>query len=187
MKQENYNIEIQGLKLGTYQYVYNLGNSFFNRFPNSLIQNADLNVDITLEKRAHVIELNLNFTGTVELECDRSLELFQEPLQLQQKLLYKFGDEPGEVDEQLTILAWNDQYIELIQAIYDFVILSLPMKKLHPKFRDENLSDDNEGEGLLVYTTLTEEEAEVERLESENQVDSRWATLLKLKENNSAK
>ena len=71
MKQENYNIEIQGLKLGTYTYVFNLGNSFFSRFPNSLIQNSDLNVDITLEKRPHIFELNLNFTGTVELECDR--------------------------------------------------------------------------------------------------------------------
>ena len=186
MKQENYNIEIQGLKLGTYTYVFNLGNSFFSRFPNSLIQNSDLNVDITLEKRPHIFELNLNFTGTVELECDRSLELFQEALHLQQKLLYKFGDEPGEVDEQLSILAWNDQYIELSQAIYDYVILSLPMKKLHPKFRNETLIEDETGEGLLVYTTLTEEEAEAEKIESENQVDSRWATLLKLKENNSA-
>jgi hypothetical protein len=60
------------------------------------------------------------------------------------------------------------------------------MKKLHPKFRNETLIEDETGEGLLVYTTLTEEEAEAEKIESENQVDSRWATLLKLKENNSA-
>ena len=186
MRQENYHIEIQGLKLGTYEYGFDLGTSFFAKFPNSIIQNADLKVEITLEKRAHIIELNLQFSGTAELECDRSLELFHEPLDLVQKLLYKFGEEPGEVDEQLTILAWNDQYIELSQAIYDFVILSLPMKKLHPKFRGEILEIADDTDGLLVYTTQTEEEKEIEKLEAETEVDSRWAALLKLKENNSA-
>lgn len=186
MKQENYRIEIQGLKLGSFKYEFDLGTAFFANFPNAIIQNAALKVDIALEKRAHLIELNLQFSGTVELECDRSLELFHEPLNLVQKLLYKFGEEPGEVDEQLTILGWKDQYIELSQAIYDFVILSLPMKKLHPKFRGEVLEATDETDGLLVYTTQTEEEKEIERLEAENEVDSRWATLLKLKENNSA-
>ena len=186
MKQENYRIEIQGLKLGAYSYVFNLNSTFFANFPNSIVQNAALSVEISLEKRAHIIELNLQFSGTVELECDRSLDLFNEPVQLQQKLLYKFGDEPGEVDEQLTILAWNEQHIELAQAIYDLVILSLPMKKLHPKFRDEEITAVDDTDGLLVYSTLTPEEEEVRKLEAETQVDSRWAALLPLKENNSA-
>ena len=180
MKQEKYRIEIQGLKLGSYEYDFTLSNNFFLLFPGSLIQKAAINLHIELEKRAHIIELNLSFAGWVELECDRSLELFEEPINLRQKLLYKFGEEPGEIDEQLTILAWNEQHIELAQAVYDLVILSLPMKKLHPKFRETpDASADNE-EVIQIYTTLTSEEAIALQEEQENSIDPRWAALLKL-------
>jgi uncharacterized protein len=181
VKQEKYRIEIQGLKLGSYSYDFSLADNFFQLFPGSLVQRAALTLHIELEKRAHIIELNLGFAGWVELECDRSLELFEEPISLNQKLLYKFGEEPGEVDEQLTILAWNEQHIELAQAVYDLIILSLPMKKLHPKFREtpDVISDDEEV--IQIYTTLTDEEAEALQKDAENTIDPRWAALLSLK------
>jgi uncharacterized metal-binding protein YceD (DUF177 family) len=51
------------------------------------------------------------------------------------------------------------------------------MKKLHPRFREEDIDE----EGLLVYTSEKEEPTNEPK---EQEIDPRWAALSKLRMNN---
>ncbi|MGI9543667.1 MAG: YceD family protein, partial [Cyclobacteriaceae bacterium] len=62
--------------------------------------------------------------------------------------------------------------LDLSQYIYEFVALSVPMKKLHPRF------DGEPSEDALVYSSSDE----MQTTEQEA-TDPRWAALKKLKKN----
>jgi len=54
--------------------------------------------------------------------------------------------------------------------MYEFISLEIPIKKLHPKFRDE---EDDNGEGKIVYKS--------ESKDDDSDIDPRWEKLKKLK------
>ena len=122
--------------------------------------------------------MDFDITANVELTCDRSLELFDEEVQVEEKYIYKFGDRYEEITDEIEMIPYGADTINIAQHIYDFIGISLPMKKLHPRFRDEDIEE----EGLLVYTSEKEEETTDEPKEQE--IDPRWAALNKLRMNN---
>jgi uncharacterized metal-binding protein YceD (DUF177 family) len=76
--------------------------------------------------------------------------------------------------------------INVAQLIYEFILLAIPAKKIHPDFLEEMDEEDFEGEGELVYVSNEEfddklsEEQEDSRA-SEEKTDPRWEILKKLK------
>jgi uncharacterized metal-binding protein YceD (DUF177 family) len=69
------------------------------------------------------------------------------------------------------------------QLIYEFILLALPLKKIHPDYRNELDEEDNELEGGFVYIdeASTEDSTEETEEESTRPVDPRWEKLGKLK------
>jgi uncharacterized metal-binding protein YceD (DUF177 family) len=59
--------------------------------------------------------------------------------------------------------------------MYEFIVLSIPIKKLHPDLRNE---DEDESDVKIVYSTSTENEQEEKK---EEDIDPRWEKLKKLK------
>jgi uncharacterized metal-binding protein YceD (DUF177 family) len=53
--------------------------------------------------------------------------------------------------------------------MYEFIAVAIPIKKLHPRFRDEDGGDEA---GKIVYRASTE---------GDSSVDPRWDALKKLK------
>jgi uncharacterized metal-binding protein YceD (DUF177 family) len=74
------------------------------------------------------------------------------------------------------MIPYGADTINIAQHIYDFIGISLPMKKLHPRFRNDDIDED----GLLVYTS----EQEPTKEPKEQEIDPRWAALGKLRMNN---
>ncbi len=116
--------------------------------------------------------MDFEITGSVELTCDRSLEVFDEPIHIFEKFIYKYGDRHEEITDELEMIPHGTATINIAQHIYDFIAVSIPMKRLHPRFRDEEIEED----GLLLYSTDKET---VE--EKEQEIDPRWAALNKLR------
>jgi uncharacterized metal-binding protein YceD (DUF177 family) len=123
----------------------------------------------------------------VKLICDRSLEEFFEPLDLKEKIIFKYGEEEQEINEDVYMITRDTPKINVAQFIYEFVLLGLPAKRIHPDYRTEMDEDDYEGEGMYAYIdgdTFEDEETE-EEINSEKQeeesTDPRWELLKKLK------
>jgi len=128
-----------------------------------------------------LIELTFHILGKVELVCDRSLETFEHPLDFTEKMIYKFGSEVKEIDENVMMITRDTPSINVAQLIYEFILLALPLKKIHPDYTNELDEEDNELEGRFVYLDETFTEDSEEEKESTTPVDPRWEKLGKLK------
>lgn len=125
----------------TSEVTYQLDDRFFESFEGSLLEKGSLDVQVKLDKTPRHIQLFFSIQGQVELSCDRTLELFDYPIHIDQVVHFKIGDENKELDVDLYMIDRQASKIELAQHIYDFVSLAVPMKQLHPRFSLEDEMD----------------------------------------------
>ncbi|MFC6999252.1 YceD family protein [Rufibacter roseus] len=176
--------DINLVKLGNKSHVYefDLDNRFFELFDQELIQGGNLKADVTLDKSELLLQFNFHIKGNVTLNCDRSLEDFDYPMDVYQTLLVRYGQEDLELDVNVLQIVPETQYINVAQHLYDYIGLAVPMKKLHPRFveEDKELEEDPEAEGLLIYSTGPVDEDEDDD-DEDGPVDPRFAALKNLK------
>jgi len=176
----HFDIEIVKLNEGTHEFDYTLDDTFFGLFTDNLVEKGQIKASIKVVRSYSMLECTFHFKGEIELICDRSLEPFQYPIDSTHHLIFKFGDAYEELSDEIVVIDRNAPKINIASYLNEFVGLSVPMKKLHPKFREE---DEAHEDDYLVYTTKKEGEEE----EDPNDfVDPRWLALNKLKkdENN---
>ncbi|MBW8050850.1 MAG: DUF177 domain-containing protein [Cytophagales bacterium] len=164
---EEYNINVLQHSNQQHHYYYDIDNSFFENFEQDLLEKGGLSVDVSLTKTETLIELNFSIKGTVELYCDRSLELFDHSISINKNLILKYDEKNEELTDEIITIRRDTERINIAQYIYDFIMIAIPMKKIHPKFLDEY--KDTRNDTLLIYSSNNE---------SEN--DSRWDVLQKL-------
>lgn len=168
-----FNIDIFGLRTGSHDYHFDFEDKLFENYENSLVEKGRGVCDVVLKKTDTMITLGFSIEGSIELVCDRSEEKFDYPLSLKDTLILKYGDELDKLGEDVWIIPGGMQAINIEENIYELIGVAIPMKKLHPKFGE----DDSEGVEL-VYTS--EDESTDEETLSES-IDPRWDVLKKLK------
>ncbi len=171
-----FTIPILSLRNKSYTYDFEGSNGFFALFEHSLVEKGTFHAHLVLNKSSTMIQLDFHITGSVELTCDRSLELFDFPLDIHVKHILKFGETDEELTDEIEIVNRSAASINVAQYIYEFIGLAIPMKKIHPKFKDQVLEENEEG--LLVYRSKVDETEE-----EDEPIDPRWAALRKLGDN----
>lgn len=172
-----FEIEIQGLSLDQHSFDFSFGNDFFGAFEGSLIEKGEGSVHLELIKSETMLTLSFEIEGAVELICDRSLQPFNFPIEIREELMVKYGEEYAELDDDLIVVPRETQHLNVAQFIYEFVTVTIPMKKIHP---DLVAADDEEMAGSLVYTTSADEPP----AEDDGQpIDPRWEALKKFRNN----
>ena len=76
MGKSQYIIQFGGLPVGLHEFEFDVTDSFFNKVESSEIQKADIQVDATLTKQNHLLQMHFNIYGTVGVDCDRCLKYF---------------------------------------------------------------------------------------------------------------
>lgn len=159
-----------------------MNDNFFKEFEdNNLVTKGDLVANVELNKEGNHIEALFDIKGTVELTCDRSLELFDYALETDEKILYKYGVEEREINEEIYTITRDTPKLQMAQLIYEFILLALPAKKIHPDYAEEMDEDDFVQEGKLVYVSKGDEEEHEETSSEPGDADPRWDILKKLK------
>ena len=174
-----YDINIAGLSNKRYEYDFTSGDSFFAALEQDLIQKGNVQTHVLLDKSETMIRLDFHIVGTVEQTCDRSLDPYDEPVDTRQMMLLKFGDHNEELSDEIELIERNTATINVARYIFEFIGLSLPMKRLHPRFRNEEDEDDEESGKVIYRSDPTNEEADTDSPAT----DPRWAALRKLSEN----
>ena len=151
-----------------------MGDSFFQLFDNVLVEKGNLNADVVLDKQSTLITVNFRISGTVQLECDRSLELFDHPLKVDRMIIYQYGEEEEEISEDIVTITTGTQKINIAHLLYEFIGLALPMKRLHPSLAEQ---EDPWVEGEIVFSS----ESKKQDRDDAEEVDPRWQILRNLK------
>ncbi|SNB14896.1 conserved hypothetical protein [Flavobacterium psychrophilum] len=168
-----------GLKLGKHQFEYQISKAFFSHFEFDEFESANIKVSILLEKKNTMLELNFNHSGTINVPCDLTSEEFDLPINGNLKLIVRFGEIFNDENEDLLILPIGEHQVDVSQYIYEMVVLSIPLKKIHPGIQDGTL--ETEALSKLKEISVTEQ-AQDENVQEETEIkaentDPRWDKL----------
>lgn len=166
-------IQFSGLKIGKHQFEYLLDKKFFEDFEYHEFNNANIVVDLTLDKKTTMLELKFKHKGTVNVPCDLTNEDFDLPIKGKMNILVKFGDEFNDENEEFIILPHGEFQIQLAQYIYEMIVLSMPAKRIHPGVKDGSL----QSEALNQLAKFSPSESKKQETE---EIDPRWENLKKL-------
>lgn len=128
-------VPINGLTQGGTEFDWRADGTFFGKFDNSEILDAELSIGVHVEKAARYIGVDCSVRGTVRVVCDRCLEDLTLPVDTAFKLSVKFGEENGTADagdREIVMIPEGMAELDLSQFIYDYVCTSLPMRRVHP-------------------------------------------------------
>ncbi|AUD05606.1 YceD family protein [Spirosoma pollinicola] len=176
-----YDIHIVGLDNKRYEYDFTSDSSFFVALEQELIKAGNVQTHLVLDKSETMIRLDFHIVGAVEQTCDRSLDEYDELVDTQRSMLLKFGDHNEELSDEIELIERNTSTINVARYIFEFISLSLPMKRLHPRFRAEDDQDDDDQDVKLIYSSGVE--TNNDDADDQPDIDPRWAALRKLSDN----
>lgn len=170
-KLSQYNIQFSGLTAGKHEFEFEIGSDFFSHFDNTEINKAEIGVYVDFEKNERYLALDFHLEGVVWVNCDRCLEEIEIEIDYAPRLYVNFGDETSDLTDidDTMILSRSEDKIELAKHFYDYILLNMPIQKLHP--------DDEEG-----YSTCNPEMVEkIEKYKAgsndSDESDPRWDKL----------
>ena len=164
-----------GLKLGKHPFEFQINQAFFEKFEYHEYENCAIQVNVVLEKKSAMLELSFKHKGTVTVPCDLTNEIFDLPIKGKIKLVVTFGEEFNDDNEELLVLPHGEHQIDIAQYIYEMIVLSVPLKRIHPGIKDGTLKT----EALQKLSELTIKQQKLENKKEEN-IDPRWDKLKQL-------
>jgi uncharacterized metal-binding protein YceD (DUF177 family) len=168
-----YTVGIAKLQNKDYYFDWQCGRDFFESFEERFVDNGNCKVNMMLRKSEALLHLNFQIDGTLELVCDRSLEKFDHPFHTEGVQILRFSDHAEQINDEMELIPRGLAEISVAQYIYELISLSVPMKKLHPRFKEDQ--DDSTEELKLVYSS-EQKKKEVQ----EDNIDPRWEELKKI-------
>ena len=131
-KGSEYVVRFSELKEETETFEFFLEESFFQFHRSSEWASGRINAVVDVKKRPDGITIDCQMNGGLMVTCDRCLELFTLPVHLGQRLYVKYGKEAQELDDNIVVVAREENQIELGRFFYEYLLLSVPMKRVHP-------------------------------------------------------
>ena len=134
-------IPLNGLKQGRTRFSWKAGAEFFRNFDNKDIKDAEILVDVEVEKSGTYLGIDAEVSGNLTVACDRCGADVSLPVRSRISQSIKFGTEPvsgeeivvsEEVERETVYLPEDGGELDMSQTVYDFACLALPMKKVHP-------------------------------------------------------
>ena len=171
---KEFTIPFVGLKIGKHHFEYKLEQSFFEHFEYEDFNDVNINVDVVLDKKTTLLELNFKVVGWVDVNCDLTNEPYKQTIENEFDLVVKFGDEYNDEHIDVLIVPHGTYEINVQQYIYELAILAVPIKRVHPGVEDGTLDSE-------ILEKLEElSPGGKENKDKEEDIDPRWNTLKKL-------
>ncbi len=178
-KKSEYQIEFGGLKPGWHDFNFELNKSFFDEMSSEEeIDGFHLLANCKLEKQSTLLVLEVQLNGALHLSCDRCLIAYQQPIQLEERVVIKFASVSEQINtEDLIEIPFNAHQFNLEQFFYELILLSLPMKRIKPNCKNSAETCD-----IDVLNQLNQFKTEEEEIKNK-ETDQTWAALKNIKFN----
>ena len=161
-------INFAGLKQGLHNFNFNIDKKFFEGYDYYDFKGVELITKVSFEKQERILNISFNTSGNVTVCCDVSMELFKMPVKSNFNLTIKFAKVFNNENDEILVLPHGSHQINISKYIYEMVILSIPIKKVHPGIKDGSLKSD-----LLQRLKLLEPKEK----NFPSKIDPRWNKL----------
>ncbi len=131
-----YIIPYKGFSEGVHFFEWNIDKSFFAKYEESEIGDANIAVQIEMRKHDRFLEFDVTLNGWAEVPCDRCLDPLKVPVDLKTKLYVEFGHkdvanmEDAE-DADIMVLPYDEDQVDLAHYLYECAHLGFPMRRVH--------------------------------------------------------
>ncbi|MEL7834353.1 DUF177 domain-containing protein [Fodinibius sp. Rm-B-1B1-1] len=131
-------------------------------------------IDLKFYRTLHFIRVSFHVDSDVEMVCDRSLEPYIQPIESDYEVVFKVDVQEETEDENGAVRRFNfsSNTLSVENEVRDTIFLNIPIKKIHPKFLDEEGRPEN-FETKSFGDTKEDTDAEA--------IDPRWEKLKELK------
>ncbi|MEO0557328.1 MAG: DUF177 domain-containing protein [Bacteroidota bacterium] len=120
---------------------------------------SDIDVSLRLDVNDRRILAMFDTRATAQLECDRTLKMYGQPIEGSHAVLFvppeASSEADGGDDDEVRVLADTDTHLDLTDAVRDTLVLAIPLRHVSP-----------EGEAMEVQTTF-----------GDDSDDSPWSAL----------
>lgn len=166
---KQFTIPFSGYKLGKHRLDFKIDRKFFEHFKTDEYSDADISVDVEMNKQNSLLEFNIVAKGEVEVDCDRCGDPLRQKVKTENILFVKFGDEFIDEGEDVVVIPSTEHEYNIGQYLFENLQLSVPSRRIHPagKCNKEALKK-------LEELSLKKEEKEI---------DPRWGALKNIKLN----
>ncbi|NCX96398.1 MAG: hypothetical protein EBX41_08310 [Chitinophagia bacterium] len=133
-----FEIAWQALPTGLNSFVYSIDNEYMKAKDHKTdVSNWDIKISLFFDKREDISLLKFDIDGKIKVPCDRCGDEFE--LQLWDEFVFygkytKDTDESGGDNESLETLFLDpsEPVINIENLLYENLLLSLPLQRLHP-------------------------------------------------------
>lgn len=177
-----FKISFSGLSQGQHEFNYSIDNKFFEEpaFSGSEIKKAKIDLTVDLLKQSGMLALTFKFKCQILVECDRCLNESFIPVNGEQKLIVKIGEErehDPKNDDEVIVLPPSETELDISQYIYEYINLLLPYQKIPCEIlNDTSLCNQEVIQKLNQF--------QQQEKEKEQAIDPRWDVLKNLKTKN---
>lgn len=138
--QRVYEIAWQGLKPGEHTFVYEIDDRFMlERITGGGLSDWKANITLIFDRHENFFILRFDIDGSVTVPCDRCGDEFSLKLWDEFKLVIKLlGENAEDVDEEddVIFIPRSETVIEISGWLYEFLMLSIPIQRIHPDLPD---------------------------------------------------
>ena len=127
---ERFKIDLKGLTEEVTTFEFELGKDYFNALDETEVENGALHVSLSIRKASGFFELQFHTVGTVDIPCDRCLDLMEQPIETDNRLVAKFGSTNSE-DDETVIVDEDEGILDTSWYIYEFIALAIPIQHVH--------------------------------------------------------
>lgn len=129
-----FDIAFVGLRPGDHQFVYQIGDRFFEEYQQQDFTNCVATVKLSIDKKNGLMLCRFDIDGKVELLCDRCGNNLQLQLWDEFTIVVKVVDEPETMNEQeddpdVYYIGRGESHLNVADWIYEFINLSIPMQR----------------------------------------------------------
>ena len=171
---EQFKIDLKAVTDGETPFQYELDNQFFAALDDAEIQEGSLHVSGSIRKTTGFYEFQLCISGTVQIPCDRCLEMMAQPIETESHFTAKLKEnEDSSEQDDIIMVSENEGVLDISWLIYEAIALVVPIQHVHQP------GDCNDA----MMRVLTEHSAARSSDADANnkEIDPRWSALKDLK------
>lgn len=124
-----FSIPLKGIGSTAHQFDFQVDDSFFALFEDTIIDSGSFQVHLELDKRTNVIDLEFSIEGNFKSPCDRCLREIDCFVQEQYQMKAQYGEDKEEQDEIIYIPPAAHEF-NVAKVIYELIGVSLPISKV---------------------------------------------------------
>jgi len=162
MDLKEYVIPVAGFSLGRHSIEFSVDWVFFQQFENSPVEQGRFDITIDLDKQHDHWYVQFDVNGVMDTECDRCTAPISLPVEGAYDVIVRYQDDQTEEvvnDSEVIYVPREIHRWPIAQLIYEFVLLSIPAKKVFDCESEEPRPCDMEALKLLEEQESGEEQS----------------------------